>query len=111
MYEYDYDRKNYYNVKHEKFKKLKCYCEEPDNHHKYGDKCDCKQNNKNCNCITINIIYNHAETGGQISGNGGQNANQGGQIAKKGGQNANQDGVVVKKNGKKNKDAKVKKYV
>lgn len=45
-------------------------------------------------CIHINI-YNHAETGGQISGNGGQNANQ--------------DGVVVRKCGKKNKDTKVKK--
>ncbi|MEH6868215.1 hypothetical protein [Priestia megaterium] len=59
-------------------------------------------------CININI-YNHAETGGQISGNGGQNANQGGQIAQTGGQNANQDGVVVRKCGKKNKDKKVKK--
>ncbi|MDF2053259.1 hypothetical protein [Priestia megaterium] len=59
-------------------------------------------------CIHINI-YNHAETGGQISGNGGQNANQGGQIAQTGGQNANQDGVVVKKCGKKNKETKVKK--
>ncbi|CAH0314128.1 hypothetical protein [Priestia megaterium] len=46
--------------------------------------------------IQINI-YNHAENGGQISGNGGQNANQGGQIAKKGGQNANQGGLIIKK--------------
>ncbi|MEH7517107.1 hypothetical protein V7199_23525 [Priestia megaterium] len=52
--------------------------------------------------IQINI-YNHAETGGQISGNGGQNANQGGQIAKKGGQNANQGGVIIRKYGKKTK--------
>jgi len=54
--------------------------------------------------MNINI-YNHAETGGQISGNGGQNANQGGQIAQTGGQN----GVVIRKCGKKNKDNKVKK--
>ncbi|KRF47244.1 hypothetical protein ASG98_16995 [Bacillus sp. Soil531] len=58
--------------------------------------------------IQINI-YNHAETGGQISGNGGQNANQGGQIAKKGGQNANQGGVIIKKYGKKTKGTKVRK--
>jgi hypothetical protein len=110
MYEYDYDRKDYYDEKQDKLKKLKCYCEEKDNPHKYEDKYDRKHNDKNSNCITINIIYNHAETGGQISGNGGQNANQGGQIAKKGGQNANQDGVVVKKHDPQNKDAKVKKY-
>lgn len=35
-----------------------------------------------------------AETGGQISGDRGQNANQGGQIAEECGQNANQDGQV-----------------
>ncbi|MCM3541174.1 hypothetical protein [Priestia endophytica] len=108
---YEYDRKDYYDNnhdKHDKFKKLKCYFEEQDDRHKYEDKYDYKHNDKNC--ITINIIFNHAETGGQISSNGGQNANQGGQIAKKGGQNANQDGVVVKKHDKKNKDAKVKKY-
>ncbi|GFZ31678.1 hypothetical protein CSC2_22040 [Clostridium zeae] len=35
-----------------------------------------------------------AETGGQISGKSGQNANQGGQIAEECGQNANQDGEV-----------------
>ena len=58
--------------------------------------------------IQINI-YNHAENGGQISGNGGQNANQGGQIAKKGGQNANQDGVIIRKYGKKTKGTKVRK--
>lgn len=111
MYDYDYDRKDYDDDKHDKSEKLKCCCEEKEDHHKYKDKYDRKHNDKKCNCITINIIYNHAETGGQISGDGGQNANQGGQIAKKNGQNANQNGVVVKKNGKKNKDAKVKKYV
>jgi hypothetical protein len=58
--------------------------------------------------IQINI-YNHAETGGQISGNGGQNANQGGQIAKKGGQNANQGGVIIRKYGEKTKGTKVRK--
>ncbi|RAS85754.1 hypothetical protein [Priestia endophytica] len=110
-YEYDYDRKDYYDDKHDTPKKEKCYCEEQDNPYKYEDKDDRKHNDKNCNCITINFIYNHAETGGQISGKGGQNANQGGQIAKKGGQNANQDSVVVKKHDKKNKNAKVKKYV
>ncbi|MEK1833420.1 hypothetical protein AAAC51_44515 [Priestia megaterium] len=52
-------------------------------------------------CIHINI-YNHAETGGQISGNGGQ-------IAQTGGQNANQDGIVIKECGK-NKNNKVKKF-
>lgn len=41
-----------------------------------------------------------AETGGQISGNRGQNANQGGQIARKGGQNANQEGQIAKKRGR-----------
>lgn len=111
MYEYEYDRKDYYDDKHDKSKKLKYYWEEQDDHRKYEEKYDRKPNDKNCNCITINIIFNHAENGGQISGNGGQNANQGGQIAKKGGQNVNQDSVVVKKQGKKNKDAKVKKYV
>ncbi|WP_140457196.1 hypothetical protein [Priestia megaterium] len=71
----------------------------------YSKQLNNQQKNKKCKkgkiCININI-YNHAETGGQISGNGGQNANQGGQ-------NANQDGVVVRKCGKKNKDKKVKK--
>lgn len=103
---YEYDRKD-----DDKYKEVECYCEEQDNPRRYEDKDDRKHNDKNCNCITINIIYNHAETGGQISGHGGQNANQGGQIAKKGGQNANQDGVVVKKHDKKNKNAKVKKYI
>ncbi|MGG0369509.1 hypothetical protein [Priestia endophytica] len=109
MYEYDYnyDGKDYYDDKHDEFKKVKYHCEEQEAPHKD----ERKYNDKKCNCITINIIYNHAETGGQISGDGGQNANQGGQIAKKGGQNANQDGVVVKKHDKKNKNAKVKKYV
>ncbi|KWU56529.1 hypothetical protein H7S56_26415 [Priestia aryabhattai] len=69
-----------------------------------------KKKNREKNCTHINIyIYNHAETGGQISGNHSQNANQGGQIAKQGGQNANQDGVVVKECGRKNKHSKVKK--
>jgi hypothetical protein len=78
----------------------------------YSKQLNNQQKNNKCKkgkiCININI-YNHAETGGQISGNGGQNANQGGQIAQTGGQNANQDGVVVKKCGKKTKDKKVKK--
>ncbi|UMZ35922.1 hypothetical protein [Priestia megaterium] len=78
----------------------------------YSKQLNNQQKNNKCKkgktCININI-YNHAETGGQISGNGGQNANQGGQIAQTGGQNANQDGVVVRKYGKKNKDKKVKK--
>ncbi|MED3872574.1 hypothetical protein ABET11_27580 [Priestia megaterium] len=78
----------------------------------YNKQLNSQQKNNKCKkgkiCININI-YNHAETGGQISGNGGQNANQGGQIAQTGGQNANQDGVVVRKCGKKNKDNKVKK--
>jgi len=81
-------------------------------HGEYSKQLNNQQNNNKCKkgkiCININI-YNHAETGGQISGNGGQNANQGGQIAQTGGQNANQDGVVVRKCGKKNKDKKVKK--
>ncbi|MGC9934729.1 hypothetical protein [Priestia aryabhattai] len=78
----------------------------------YSKQLNNQQKTKKCKkgkiCININI-YNHAETGGQISGNGGQNANQGGQIAQTGGQNANQDGVVIRKCGKKNKDNKVKK--
>ena len=77
----------------------------------YNKQLNNQQKNNKCKkgkvCININI-YNHAETGGQISGNGGQNANQGGQIAQTGGQNANQDGVVVRKCGKKKKDNKVK---
>ncbi|MDN4866184.1 hypothetical protein [Priestia megaterium] len=82
-------------------KKHYCYYNQKLNHqHK-------KQKRANI-FIQINI-YNHAETGGQISGNGGQNANQGGQIAKKGGQNANQGGVIIKKYGKKIKGAKVRK--
>ncbi|NGY80812.1 hypothetical protein F6Y02_43580 [Bacillus megaterium] len=67
-----------------------------------------KEKRKNCTYISI-YIYNHAETGGQISGNHSQNANQGGQVAKHGGQNANQDGVIVKECGRRNKNAKVKK--
>lgn len=39
-------------------------------------------------------LKQEAETGGQISGGGGQNANQGGQISGKCGQNANQDSDV-----------------
>ncbi|MFE4030289.1 hypothetical protein ACFX4N_29585 [Priestia sp. YIM B13551] len=82
-------------------KKHYCYYNQKLNHqHK-------KQKRANI-FIQINI-YNHAETGGQISGNGGQNANQGGQIAKKGGQNANQGGVIIKKYGKKTKGTKVRK--
>ncbi|OHY73411.1 hypothetical protein [Priestia aryabhattai] len=81
---------------------------------RYNKESNCNQKNKKKkrekNCTHINIyIYNHAETGGQISGNHSQNANQGGQIAKQGGQNANQDGVVVKECRRKNKNAKVKK--
>lgn len=53
-----------------------------------------KQKEKNCTYISI-YIYNHAETGGQISGNHSQNANQ--------------DGVIIKECGIKNKSAKVKK--
>ncbi|MED3979629.1 hypothetical protein [Priestia megaterium] len=69
-----------------------------------------KKKKREKSCTHINIyIYNHAETGGQISGNHSQNANQGGQIAKQGGQNANQDGVIVRECGRKNKNAKVKK--
>jgi hypothetical protein len=79
----------------------------------YKKESKCQQKNKKQKrektCIHINI-YNHAETGGQISGNGGQNANQGGQIAQTGGQNANQDGMVIKECGKKNKNTKVKKF-
>jgi hypothetical protein len=78
---------------------------------RYNKKSNCNQKKKReKNCTHINIyIYNHAETGGQISGNHSQNANQGGQIAKQGGQNANQDGVIVKECGRKNKNAKVNK--
>jgi hypothetical protein len=39
-------------------------------------------------------VKQSAETGGQIAGKGGENANQGGQIADECGQNANQDGKV-----------------
>ena len=77
---------------------------------------DCKDGNKehhvhytnivNYGNLAINGGWIHAETGGQISGNRGENANQGGQIAKRGGQNANQDGHVIKnaiKTGERNK--------
>ncbi|MCM3541181.1 hypothetical protein [Priestia endophytica] len=49
-YDYDYDRKDYYEDKHDKhgeFKKVKCYCEEQDDHRKYEDKYDCKHDDKN----------------------------------------------------------------
>ncbi|WP_243495875.1 hypothetical protein [Priestia aryabhattai] len=87
------------------------------NNSHYNKKSNCSSKNKkkkrekrekNCTYISI-YIYNHAETGGQISGNHSQNANQGGQVAKHGGQNANQDGVIVKECGRRNKNAKVKK--
>ncbi|MGZ9869452.1 hypothetical protein ACU3L3_13615 [Priestia endophytica] len=52
MYEYDYDRKDYYDNKHDKhdkhdkFKKVKCYCEEQDDHCKYEDKYEDKYDDK-----------------------------------------------------------------
>ena len=50
--------------------------------------------NNNANEDSEAGLKQRAETGGQISGERGQNANQGGQIAEKCGQNANQDGEV-----------------
>ena len=50
--------------------------------------------NNNANEDSEAGLEQKAETGGQISGERGQNANQGGQIAEKCGQNANQDGEV-----------------
>ena len=50
--------------------------------------------NNNANEGSEAGLKQKAETGGQISGKGGQIANQGGQIAGKCGQNANQDGEV-----------------
>ena len=87
-------------------KKYDCHYNKESNYEQKNKK---KKREKDCTHINI-YIYNHAETGGQISGNGSQNANQGGQIAKEGGQNANQDGVVIKECGKKNKNTKVKKF-
>lgn len=51
-------------------------------------------NNNLANADSNAGVTQEAETGGQISGKHGENANQGGQIAKKGGKNANQDSEV-----------------
>ena len=53
--------------------------------------------NNNANEGSEAGLKQKAETGGQISGKGGKNANQGGQISGKCGQNANQDGEVSAK--------------
>lgn len=50
--------------------------------------------NNNANEGSEAGLKQRAETGGQISGKEGKNANQGGQIASKGGKNANQDSEV-----------------
>ncbi|MFP3888225.1 hypothetical protein U8V97_22535 [Priestia filamentosa] len=42
-YEYEYDKKDSYDNKHDKhaeFKKVKCYCEEQEDRRKYEDKKD-----------------------------------------------------------------------
>ncbi|MCF2132123.1 hypothetical protein L1I79_37745 [Strepomyces sp. STD 3.1] len=42
-YEYEYDKKDSYDNKHDKhaeFKKVKCYCEEQEDRRKYDDKKD-----------------------------------------------------------------------
>jgi hypothetical protein len=54
--------------------------------------------NNNANEGSEAGLKQKAETGGQISGPKGRNANQGGQIAGKCGQNANQDGEVESTN-------------
>lgn len=54
--------------------------------------------NNNANEDSQAGLKQKTETGGQISGPKGQNANQGGQISGKCGQNANQDGEVESKN-------------
>jgi hypothetical protein len=54
--------------------------------------------NNNANEDSEAGLKQEAETGGQISGLKGRNANQGGQIAGNCGQNANQDGEVESKN-------------
>ncbi|MGG0369510.1 hypothetical protein [Priestia endophytica] len=49
MYEYDYDRKDYYDNKHDKhdkFKKVKCYCEEQEDRRKYEDEYEDKYDRK-----------------------------------------------------------------
>ena len=51
--------------------------------------------NNNANEDSEAGLKQKAETGGQISGQRGRNANQGGQIAGNCGQNANQDGEVA----------------
>ncbi|RAS91300.1 hypothetical protein A3863_06395 (plasmid) [Priestia endophytica] len=46
---YEYDRKDYYinkHDKHDKFKKVKCYCEEKEDRRKDEDKYDYKHDNK-----------------------------------------------------------------
>lgn len=48
-YEYDYDRKDYYDNKHDKhdkFKKVKCYCEEQEDRRKYEDEYEDKYDRK-----------------------------------------------------------------
>ncbi|MEL7654605.1 MAG: hypothetical protein AAGU75_01710 [Bacillota bacterium] len=54
--------------------------------------------NNNANEDSEAGLKQKAETGGQISGHKGENANQGGQIAGNCGQNANQDGEVSSAN-------------
>ncbi|HWP79914.1 MAG TPA: hypothetical protein VN446_04670 [Candidatus Acidoferrum sp.] len=51
--------------------------------------------NNNANEESEAGLKQEAETGGQITSEGGQSANQGGQIAEKCGQNANQDSGVT----------------
>lgn len=55
-------------------------------------------NNNNANEDSEAGLKQKAESGGQISGLKGRNANQGGQIAGNCGQNANQDGEVESTN-------------
>ncbi len=45
-FEYDYDKKDSCYDKHDKFKKVKCYCEEKEDRRKYEDKDDCKHDDK-----------------------------------------------------------------
>lgn len=45
-YEYDYDRKDYDDNKHDKFKKVKYHCEEQEDRRKDEDKYGCKHDDK-----------------------------------------------------------------
>ncbi|AWG44279.1 hypothetical protein BEH_25170 (plasmid) [Priestia filamentosa] len=64
MYEYDYDRKDYYDDKYDKHKKMKCYYEELGNHPEYNDyygKYDRKHHDKHDKYRNIKCYWEEPE--------------------------------------------------